>query len=203
MTLLLVGLVPLSDMVVAETLQADIARVFNIPSLPLEDALYAFGAATGIEVYADGAALAGKRSTAVSGELVPDRALRELLLGTGLDARTIGPRAITLTPRQDDTAIYRQYSAILQKAALHQLCSEGGTDLGSYRIASAIWLDPDGRVRRLQLLSSTGDPARDRMLHDRLMGVRAGDIPPMLPQPVVMVILPRDAADRTGCSRGG
>lgn len=203
MMLLLVGLVPLSDIAAAEPPPADVARVFDIPSLPLEDALYAFGAATGIEVYADGAALAGKRSTAVSGALLPDRALRALLSGTGLDARTIGPRAITLAPRRDDNAIYRQYSAVLQQAALRQLCSEGGTDLGSYRVATAIWLDPDGRVRRLELLSSTGDPTRDRMLHDRLMGVRAGDIPSTLPQPVVMVMLPRDAADRTGCGRGG
>jgi hypothetical protein len=202
LVLLLLGFVPASETAFAETASADAARAFDIPPLPLEDALYAFGAATGIEVYADGATLAGKRSTAVKGELAPDRALREMLVGTGLDARMMGPRAITIVTRRDDSGLYRRYSAVLQQSALRRLCAEGGAGLGTYRIAAAIWLDSGGHVQRLELLSSTGDPVRDRIVHDRLMGIAAGDIPPALPQPVVMVILPRDVAGRTGCGNG-
>ncbi|MEW6639087.1 MAG: secretin and TonB N-terminal domain-containing protein [Pseudomonadota bacterium] len=178
-------------------------QAFDIASQPLEDALYAFGAATGIEVFADGGTVRGRQSSAVKGVMAAAQALQLLLAGTGLAAHTIGARAITLAPLPSDparAARYRAYSAQLQRAALRQLCGSGDVDLGSYRIALQLWLNEAGAVRRAVLLSSTGDDTRDGRIHDRIVQMSAGRPPPALPQPVVMVILPR--RDGSDCTAG-
>ena len=175
---------------------------FDIPSQPLEDALYAFGAASGIEVFVDGSAVGGRRSTAVKGTLTVTQALQLLLSGTGLDAHAIGNRAITLSadrPQMSSAASFRDYSAILQKAALRQLCGMGGSRPGSFRIAMQLWLDDAGGVERVELLSSTGDPARDEQIRGLLKAISVTRPPPALPQPIVMVILPRPAAESGDC----
>ncbi|MGO4712935.1 STN domain-containing protein [Bradyrhizobium sp. 2TAF24] len=182
---------------------SDKILTFDIASQPLEDALYAFSAATGIEVFADGDIVKGRQSTAVRGTMAATPALQLLLAGTGLDAHAIGTRAITLSPAPPDAtraALRSAYSAQLQRAALRQLCGNGDADLGSYRVALQLWLDDAGTVRRAVLLSSTGDETRDRRIHDRITRIFAGKPPSALPQPVVMVILPR--RDGEDCTAG-
>jgi secretin/TonB-like protein len=183
----------------------DAVIAFDIASLPLEDALYAFGAATGIEVFVDGGAVTGRRSTGVKGSFTAAQALHVLLNGTGLDAQPIGARAITLSPgpqQRSSTAVYRSYSAMLQNAVLRRLCGEGGIAFGAYRIAMQLWLTEAGTVRRIELLSSTGDQARDHRISNLLEGISAGKPPPILPQPVVMVILPLSIRDSGDCIVG-
>ncbi|GGF06543.1 hypothetical protein GCM10011611_10060 [Aliidongia dinghuensis] len=81
------------------------------------------------------------------------------------------------------------------------LCRELGTRPGSYRAAMRLWLDPSGTVSRADLLSSTGDPVRDRRLHETLVGSGVGTPPPVaLPQPVIVVILPRSPQVSGDCS---
>jgi hypothetical protein len=174
---------------------------FDIPAQPLEDALYAFGNVTGISIFADGNAVAGRRSTAVEGAFTVTQALRILLAGTGLDVRPMGARAITLSLSQphSDALAYRRYSAALQNAALRRLCSDTETSPGSYRLAMELWLDDIGRVQRIELLSSTSDLTRDRRLRELMEGLSVGKPPPMLPQPVIMVILPRSPRDSGDC----
>lgn len=181
---------------------SDVRIPLNIPSQPLEDALYAFGAATGIEIIADGGAVTDRRSAEVKGTLSVQQALRILLTGTGLDAHPIGARAITLSRGQQEpskTSILRNYSAILQNAALRQLCGEKDIRFGTYRIAMQLWLDQTGNVERVELLSSTGDRARDLRISQLLKGISGAKPPEMMPQPVVMVILPRSTADSGDC----
>jgi hypothetical protein len=181
---------------------AEMRQPLDIPSQPLEDALYAFGAATGMEIIVDGGAVTGRRSTEVKGNFSPEQALGILLIGTGLDARPIGARAITLTlGRQEPakTTIFRSYSAILQDAALRQLCRDKDIRFGTYRIAMQLWLNQAGGVERVELLSSTGDRARDIRIGQLLKGLSGAKPPETLPQPVVMVILPRSTADSGDC----
>lgn len=178
---------------------------FDIPAQPLEDALYAFDVATGIAVFADGVSVAGRRSSAVTGTYAPVDALHAMLAGTGLAARTIGPRAITLataeSPGAATSTTYRGYSAVVQRAVVRALCADPDLRPGSYRIAAQLWLAPTGTIAAANLLSSSGSPDRDRRMHQALVGIAVGRVPPpALPQPVVMVILPRPARQSGDCS---
>ncbi len=187
---------------------SDAKLSFDIASQPLEDALYTFGAVTGIEVFVDGGAVKERRSTEVRGSFTVSQALRLLLTGTGLEAQSIGVRAITLTqppPEQSSVATYKRYSALLQNAAVRRLCGEGDatpSDFGSYRIAMRVWLNEAGGVRDVELLSSTGDRTRDDRILDLLRGIHIERPPPTLPQPVVMVILPRPPRESGDCTFG-
>jgi Secretin and TonB N terminus short domain len=183
------------------------ARAFNIPSQPLEDALYAFDAATGIEVFVDGHAVAGRKSTAVKGVFTSEQALRALLNGTGLDAKRIGADTITVfrddrPPAPPGSALYHAYSAFVQTAIVHALCGRPEARPGGYRVALRLWLDPSGIVSHADLLSSTGDSQRDSRIHDILSRISVGVAPPTkLPQPIVMVILPRRPPASGDCSQ--
>ncbi len=179
-------------------------QYFDIPSQPLEDALYAFDTATGIEVFVDGNSVVGRRSATVNGLSTPVDALRAMLAGTGLRAETIGSRAITLAEEPQDTAgslAYRSYSALVQSAVVRVLCAEPDIRPGSYRIAAQLWLASTGTVSAANLLSSTGNPERDRRIRGILAGISVGKSPPpTLPQPIIMVILPRLTAESGDCS---
>lgn len=65
------------------------ARQFDIPEQDLAAALKAFATASGREVVAATAVIAGKRSAAVAGDFDAPRALALLLVGTGLRAEQI------------------------------------------------------------------------------------------------------------------
>ncbi|MCJ2188819.1 TonB-dependent siderophore receptor [Novosphingobium beihaiensis] len=71
---------------------------FRIAAQPLGDALVEFGRQSGLEVTADPALIAGKRSAEVSGRLAPGAALSRLLAGTGLTFRFISATGVTLEP---------------------------------------------------------------------------------------------------------
>jgi hypothetical protein len=178
---------------------------FDIPSQPLEDALYAFDTATGIDVFVDGGNVGGRRSMTIQGYFTPLDALRTMLAGTGLEAETIGPKAITLALSEpQDTAnssTYRNYSALVQNAVVRALCADPDIRPGGYRIAVQLWLAPTGIVSAANLLSSTGNPDRDRRVRRVLAGIAVSKPPPStLPQPVIMVILPRPPQESGDCS---
>jgi hypothetical protein len=181
------------------------AQYFDIPSEALEDALYAFDTTTGIEVFVDGNSVAGRRSAKIEGSFSPVDALSAMLAGTGLEAKTIGPKAITLAPEQPqgtaNSLTYRSYSALVQNAVVRALCAEPDIRPGSYRIAAELWLTPTGIVSAANLLSSTGNPERDGRVRRVLVGISIGKLPPpALPQPIVMAILPRSSQQTGDCS---
>lgn len=62
----------------------------DLPAEPLARALARFTQATGVIVVADGTLVRGRTSTAVSGPIAPDGALRRLLAGTSLRAEPDG-----------------------------------------------------------------------------------------------------------------
>ncbi len=72
------------------------AQQFNIPAQPLDSALAAYAAATGVQVIYDSRITSGLQSPGVSGSMAPEEALRRLVGGTGLLTRFTGPRAATL-----------------------------------------------------------------------------------------------------------
>lgn len=56
----------------------------------------------------------------------------------------------------------------------------------SYKVRVLLWLDENGRVARLRLASSSGDPEIDRLLKEKLGELKRFDEapPPGLPQPI-------------------
>jgi hypothetical protein len=182
---------------------------FSIPALPLTRALDAYSAATGLMVLYDSALADGRRSTAVGGKLMPDVALRVLLEGTGLVVFSSGRAfAIEAAPadQQDATtgldAAELSYLALVQQAIEQGFCERAETRPGAYRAALQFRIGSSGEVLSPELLSSTGDQTRDRVIVELLGRLRVGrEPPPRLAQPVSMIISPRPPAQSGDCSR--
>ena len=186
---------------------------FDIPSQPLADALLAFGAATGLEVFYDGALAIERRSAAVSGNLTPAEGLKGLLEGTGYvavataDANTltIVAEASLATPSAAASNAhlrrYEPYFAILQSRVSAALCSSD--DAGSGQVIVSFWLASSGVISRAEMLNSGTSPARRDAIARAMRGLRIGaPMPPGLPQPITMVIFQPAIGEATGCPQG-
>ena len=192
---------------------------FDIPAQPLELALNAYGAATQIQLMVDAELIAGLRSSALKGTFAPETALGILLGGTGLAPRAIGDQGFTLVspsstrPAPDDrsralvqvspTVVrFNDYSAAIQGAVRGALCQSAETSPGSYRALIRFWVDASGMVARTELLTSTGDKARDAKLSAAVQGLPIGAVPPVgLPQPVTLLFT-ADGRSSGYCSGG-
>ena len=167
---------------------------FDMASQPVDEAIYRLGVVTGVQIFADGSAVAGRKSKAIFGELTAEEALRQLLTGTGLVVRPAGADALMVVPGlvgPEGEAVRQTYSIGLQRAALVALCRHGDAIFGQYRLALRMWIAELGYPERIDLLSSTGDEDRDSRIRRALLAMSAERPPAALPQPVVMVILPR------------
>jgi hypothetical protein len=184
--------------------KADDARRWHLdmPAQPVDEAIYRLGVVTGVQIFADGSAVAGRRSKSISGDYTAQDALRQLLAGTGLVVRPAGAGALMVATGltgPDGEAVRRRYAIALQQAAVAALCRHGDADLGRYRLALRLWIAAQGQAERVDLLSSTGDAARDGRVRTALLAMALERPPEALPQPVVMVLLPRPAPDSGDC----
>jgi TonB family protein len=177
---------------------------FNIPAQPLDQALDAFGAATGLQIFYENSLTDGRRSTAVEGVFEPRPALRMLLSGSGLTGRVIAPNTISIAGADDMEAAqakrqaeltYRPYYGFLQQGVMKALCGREETRPGNYHVAIQYWIDPAGRIERFRLIGSSGNAERDAAVLEAMRGIV---LPPPgdLPQPVTMSIEPVGAS---GC----
>lgn len=179
---------------------------FEIPAQSLEPALLAYGNATRIQILYDAGLVAGRRSHAVSGRYPPQQALERLLHGTGLRVRYTSPGAITLASSVDqpgevlaldvmrveaapirvgDSRRFNGYGKILQDDMIAALRRHPVAGRGRYEVTLRVWVDAAGEVNRTELLSSTGQPDRDRAIVEAVAGVGRGRAPPSdLPQPI-------------------
>ncbi len=167
----------------------------DMPSQPVDEAIYRLGVVTGVQIFADGSAVTQRKSKAISGDYTAEEAVRQLLAGTGLVARSAGSGTMMVAPGlvgAEGEAVRRSYSIALQHAALAALCRESDTSLGQYRVALRIWMTEHGYPERIDLLSSTGDEVRDSRIRRALLTMSTEQPPAALPQPVVIVVLPRD-----------
>jgi len=186
--------------------------VFNIPAQPLNAALFAYAQVTGAEVFVDDALIAGRRSASIRGTYDTETALRALLSGSGLEIRNAASNAFTLvlssTPEppfdqvpgwSSDREQVRFYAAV-QTAVRHVLCKQSDTQLGLYRAALAVWVDPAGTISQIRLLSPNVNTEFGRALLTGIEGTFIGEPPPAgLPQPVTFVILPRTPESTGDC----
>ena len=183
---------------------------FDIPAQPLSKALYAFSAATGIEVLVDARQAAGRRSVDIRGLMTPRDALGVLLIGSKLVAQEFGPNTVTLKPTATAASGRSSgmpgdgdipYFADIQRAVQQALCGDSRTAPGRYRLALKLWIGPSGAVLRSKRLDSTGDDNLDEVLDAATQAIRIGRPPPPdLPQPVTLVISLRQ--DATNCPSG-
>ena len=179
----------------------------DIPAQTLATALEAYCAAAGIQMFVDTGLIAGRRSVTVQGEFTRAAALQSLLLGTGLAARFVADRGFTLIALPSAEADvdlpkhawlngprFGGYSAVLQAGLRKALCRNEQTRPGSYRFLGRLWISPLGVVSRAELITSTGNDARDGALLSALQGAVVGETPPPdMPQPVTLLL----AADTT------
>jgi hypothetical protein len=206
-TLLIVFAVVVS---LASAFANDARRNFNIPAQPLAEALYAFSAVTGTEVLVDARSAAGRRSTSVVGVMAPHDALEVLLAGSGLVAEefgrgTIALKSIVRSPASGSSGLLgrldRAYFAEIQRAVQQALCADARTSPGSYRVALKLWIGRSGTVLLSKRLDTTGDTTRDAAI-DALMqgGLQIGQPPTDLPQPITLLISPRERREANVCS---
>lgn len=178
------------------------SEIFNIQAQTLATAIDAFCAATGAEVYYDGAVALGQKSSDVIGDYARDGALRALLAGTLLVPVRIRDGAYLLINPGDNTtralaaaksaqdANHRRYFAVVQQGVLQTLCRLSDRTMMPERVVVRLWLDTDGAVRRLEA-AEFGE--RDRWIsdiHAALRSLRLREAPPShMPQPVTVALL--------------
>lgn len=187
---------------------ADSRHDFDIPALPLVQALDRYAALTRRPALFSSEMVEGRTSTPVHGRHRPDAALLLLLQGTGLTA-DIAPGGPTdaFVLRRVDTEKARaaiapndDYAGLIQARLWRALCGSGDARPGSYRALLRFEVDRAGALRQVRLLGSTGDATRDRALRSALTGLTLdAPPPPGMPQPVTMLIRP-DASSAAGVS---
>lgn len=190
--------------------------VFDIPAQPLASALEAYCAAAGLQMFVDVDAIVGQHAAAIQGTFTRARALQGLLAGTGLAASFVGDQGFTLVrpPAPATTAglpnsasvttRHLGYSAALQAGLREALCRREETRPGTYRSVGRLWVNGSGAVVRAELVTSTGDLARDATLLAALHGVAVGAPPPPdLPQPITLLLAADAAVAAAYCAGSG
>jgi hypothetical protein len=178
----------------AESAGTEPELAFDIPSLPLESALAAFGAKTGFQVLYETALTAGRRSQEVKGRYTPDTALRRLLSGTGLNVDYIEDHAFTLMEASlqatRSAMEFREYLGVVQASLMAALCQRAETQPGAYNVAMQFSIGQTGRINNPRLLNSTGAETRDDALIAALSRLTVDRTPPPadMPQPVTMLL---------------
>ena len=196
---------------------------FDIPAQNLGDALDLYSRRTGIAVLMD-QRYAQRQAAAVRGPLAAGAALQALLAGTGLESRQSDAQAVIVyAPAGASAAALPQaahvaaadipgaqqggevaaYVSRLQHVLLGLLCRTAQTRPGGYRLALQLYLNRAGIVDRVQLLDTTGLPARDKAIARLVLGMQVGAGPaPSMPQPVSILLLPEGPGSEVDCAAG-
>lgn len=180
--------------------QASEARRFDIAAQPLASALVEFADKTGMAALVDAELASGKRSTSVTGRLIPQDALRILLAGTGLSFRRAGDTAFTVGPNAAASVTgdghagehrrveFETYFSLMQSVIEHALCDNADVRPGPYRLVVQVWIGEAGAVDAVHTVGSSGDETRDARITDTIKGARVARPPADMPQPVTVVL---------------
>lgn len=184
---------------------------YDMPAMPLSDALARFGRQAGFHLNYDERLAEGRMSGPVRGALSPHAALDQLLAGTGLeprftrrDAFTIVPRAFDARPdmRLDDLVVtapvigvakgtdYAWYGSLLLHECFKKLRLQSGLKGRKYELQIYVWLDPAGGVTRLETVGPTDQAETRQMIEEALVGLQVASLPPQaMPQPIRLRII--------------
>jgi hypothetical protein len=189
----------------------DVPLQFDIAPQSLQDALERYSQATGRSVIYQGQLAQGHVAPALRGRFSADEGLRQLLQGSGLMSQYSDRNRVVLlpaTPQQNDApavpvvlgAAQRAYFGSAQRRLRERLCHDRRVAPGHYRAAVAMRVDPQGHVSDLALLDTTHDAERDAALVEALSAITFDAPPAGMPQPLTLLILPRDAARSDDCA---
>ncbi len=194
-------------LVVQTSVAQEAAMVFDIPAQPLDQALYAFGATSGFQVFYETALTAGRRSTEVKGLFDRKGALTVLLLGTNLTARAIAPNTITITATDAvSSELLRakrasvSYYGAMQLGVLRALCRDPKTRPGHYRAVIQLWIDPEGQIAQIRLIGQSGDTGLDSAIARSIRAIAFQRPLPDIPQPVTLLIEPSSSVQLDNCA---
>jgi hypothetical protein len=205
LALFLVALHPITPLKAGDISQP---RSFDIVAQPLDAALDAFIRSSGTQVFYENALTAGVVGREVRGQYASDVALSQLLSGTGLAAKRtdIDTFIIVPTPTSRATALApgaasTGFMAALQHGVVDALCRSKQARPGTYRLAVELWIETGGTAKKVALVGSTGDGARDRAIQAALMGLVVGQAPPAdLSQPIILTIGERSSRQSGDCA---
>jgi hypothetical protein len=197
--------------VVVSGISASDQLAFDIPAQPLVSALESYSSMTGIETLYDSAAARGRRSTAVQGKFTAVDALRMMLVGTSLSARSIAQDAVTVEIQQTPTHAamdqtpdkneHQLYFGLIQAGLERAFCKDSQLRPGGYRAVVKFTIAADGQIRQPSVVGTTGSEDRDRMILRTLENVSLGGSPPAdLQQPIMMIILPQSSGTVLNCA---
>jgi hypothetical protein len=190
-----------APMSIAAPAGAAAEMAFDLPALPLKDALARFDAQTSLSVFYPSELAAGRTSHAVHGVLGAQAALHRLLQGTGLTAQATAPDAFVLVAATPDAAAPaanaqttgdapRAYDGLVQTRIYQALCARPALALGDYRLALSVRVGASGRVRQARLLDTTGDKRRDAAIVEAVQQVDLGTAPDDADKPFVLLVRP-------------
>lgn len=196
---------------------------FDLPAQSLAQLLLAFRATRLVVVVLSSSLLDGRTSSPVSGNYAPRDALRQALIGTGLQARFLGADSAIIVPLDGDapapvpprpaTAIaasaidgvfaggdYRAYVSMIQTRLTAALCASPLTRPGDYRLAAQLLIDGEGRISASDIVGSTGSSDRDIAIGRTMRELVLDSAPPVgFPEPVTILLRPLGDGVRVDC----
>ncbi|HEY4446287.1 MAG TPA: TonB C-terminal domain-containing protein [Steroidobacteraceae bacterium] len=121
----------------------------------------------------------------------------------GLDAQgSAGEDAFGLAARHGGSdlvgghggAAFAWYTNRIKEAVLEKLSSDAGIGSKKFSLSVRVWIEADGRIRQVKLVSSTGDHQLDQRIESELSSLtRLSEAPPLeMPQPVSLKIMSRN-----------
>jgi protein TonB len=120
----------------------------------------------------------------------------------GLDAQgTAGEDAFGLAARRGGSdlvggsgnAAFAWYTNRLKDAVVEKLSSDSKIGSKKFSLSVRVWIEADGRIRQVKLVTTTGDHQLDQRIESALSSLsRLSDAPPLeMPQPVSLKIVSR------------
>jgi hypothetical protein len=200
----------------AQQIDDDAALQFDISAQPLASALKVYSARVQLRLFYDSSLMEGRRSPPLRGTMSARAALRTLLDGTGFSVTTLQSGAATIlssAPPQDSTQAklaamkskavqFTSYFAALQAGIRSALCRSPAIQVDKTERIIRLWIAPSGAVGRAELISSAGTQAQDEAYAAAIRTLVIDQPPPAnLPQPVTMMVLPRDSRVAAECDR--
>ncbi|WP_307741154.1 STN domain-containing protein [uncultured Stenotrophomonas sp.] len=186
------------------TAAQDAVHAYDIPALPLEQAVERFSVISGWSVMYPGDLSSGRSSHALRASLAPLPALQVLLQGSGIEAEVIGEQRVVLrrsTPLAAEPGVgaelpeaerRRRYGGLQQRLRA-AFCDDPEIAPGRYAATLRFHVDSEGQVHAPELLSGSGSARRDARLLQAMQGLVLASEAAALPQPVTLQIRPSGA----------
>jgi protein TonB len=120
----------------------------------------------------------------------------------GIDAQgSAGEDAFGLAARHggsdlvggNGSAAFAWYTSRLKDAVLEKLSSDARIGSTKFSLSVQVWIEPDGRIKQVKLVSTTGNHELDQHIESALSSLtRLSEAPPLeMPQPISLKIISR------------